>query len=204
MLFARRTPPNAAERLRVAVWPRRSYARSISYFRWRLLRLGGNPHGLALGLAAGVFVATLPVLGVQFLAAAVLAWMIRGNVMAALIGTFWANPVTTPVLWFAAHAIGSLLLGGDPGLAAADLVERIWSVRGAIVTPGRETLTTAYRLLLPVLKPMLLGSVPLGLACSVIFYYGCVKLITAYRAARVAPSDLQLMAAHPAFGHEMR
>ena len=49
MLFRRRNRPTRIERLRVAVWPRNSWARSTRYFGKRVLRLTATPHAIALG-----------------------------------------------------------------------------------------------------------------------------------------------------------
>jgi uncharacterized protein len=186
MLFTSRTQPTWRARLRVAVWPRRTWARSARYLGWRLLRLGGSPHGLALGVGTGVFVATLPIPGMQLLAAAVLAWMIRGNVAAALLGTFWANPLTLPVIWLSAHWVGCGILGVPAVLTAVDLVSSLAHVRAALVAPGTETLATAYGLLWPALKPIAVGAVPIAIVSSVIFYWFTLNLIAGYRAGRSA------------------
>lgn len=182
MLFARRQPPTFGDRLRSAVWPRRSFARSLKYFRWRLLRAGGEPRRLALGVACGVFAACLPILGAQLPAAALFAWMLRGNIAAALIGTCWSNPVTTPVLYAGAHVLGAALLGIEPGFSGGDLSEHLHSLRAAVFTPGAATLGAFYGGLLPLLKTMLIGSLPIALASAAVFYYASLRLITAYRA----------------------
>lgn len=183
MLFSPRRAPTCVERLRVAIWPRRSFGRSVRYLGWRVVRLGGNPHGLALGLAAGVFVATLPLLGAQMVLAAALAWAIRGNVPAALLGTFWANPVTTPVLWLGAYLLGSLVMTGDASVSPAELADRIWQAGEAIFAPSPAPLAAAYAKLRPILLPLALGSVALGAASAAAFYFLCYQLICAHRRA---------------------
>ncbi|WP_330448804.1 DUF2062 domain-containing protein [Paracoccus marcusii] len=39
-----------------------------------------------------------PLFGFHFLSAAAVAWIIRGNVLAALLATFVGNPVTLPFI----------------------------------------------------------------------------------------------------------
>jgi uncharacterized protein (DUF2062 family) len=184
MLFARRQKPDLGERIRVALLPRRNYMRSTRYIGYRIVRLGGNPHGLALGLAIGIFVATLPIIGLQILAAVTLAWLLRANIAAALLGTFWANPITSPFIWLASYGLGSLVLPASKTLTTAELGERLWQVRRALFAPGSETLSASYSLLWPILKPTLLGAVPVGMVTSIAFYYGCLHLIGAYRSTR--------------------
>lgn len=181
MLFSHRHAPTWTERLRIALWPRRSFRRSARYVGWRILRLGGNPHGLALGLAAGVFVASLPLLGAQLILAAALAWAIRGNVPAALLGTLWANPITTPLLWLAAYMLGSLALNGAAAPSPGELGERVWLAGQAVFKPGSAPLAAAYAEMQPILLPLALGSVVLGAVSALAFYYACYHLIRAHR-----------------------
>ena len=184
MLFSPRHPPSWRTSLRVALWPRRSFARSVRYVGWRVLRLGGSPHGLALGVALGVFVATLPVLGVQFMLAGVLAWMLRGNVPAALLGTFWANPISLPLLWGSSYWLGSAATGTSATLTSADMFAMFEQVRLMILTPGRQTLAIVYDVLWPVWKPLMLGSLPIAILCAVLFYGLTYNLIGGYRVSR--------------------
>jgi len=50
MLFRRRESESWWERLRVHLWPRRSWSRSGRYVVYRLRRLGATPHAIALGV----------------------------------------------------------------------------------------------------------------------------------------------------------
>ena len=65
MLFQRRNPPTRKERLRLLVWPRRSFSRSLRYGGKRILRITASPHAVAAGLAVGVFSAFTPFFGFQ-------------------------------------------------------------------------------------------------------------------------------------------
>ncbi len=184
MLFSPRHPPSWRTSLRVALWPRRSFARSVRYLGWRVVRLGGSAHGLALGVAVGVFVATLPILGIQFLLAGLLAWALRGNVPAALLGTFWANPLSLPLLWLGSHWLGSAVIGSQTTLTAAELLATLEQVRASLLTPGAATLSAVYGLLWPVWKPLLIGSLPIAALCAVLFYGLTFNLIGGYRTSR--------------------
>ena len=186
MLLSPREIPTWGRRLRVALWPRRSFARSIRYIGWRVVRLGGSAHGLALGVAIGVFVATLPILGVQFIFAALLAWLLRGNVPAALLGTFWANPVSLPFIWIASHWLGCVVLGVPVTLNAAELLETLATVRATLLTPGTQTLSNVYAVLWPVWKPLVVGALPLATICAVLLYGLTYNLIGGYRTTRRA------------------
>jgi uncharacterized protein len=191
MLFSPRQSPSWRSSLRVALWPRRSFARSVRYVGWRLIRLGGSPHGLALGVSIGVFVATLPILGVQFLLAGLLAWALRGNMPAALLGTFWANPVSLPVLWLGSHWLGCTVLGTPANLSSVDLLATLDLFRAGLLAPGAKTLSAVYGVLWPVWKPLLVGSIPIAIVCAVLFYGLTFNLIGGYRTSRRAGLNTQ-------------
>lgn len=184
MLLSPRHQPTWGRRLRVAVWPRRSFARSVRYIGWRVVRLGGSAHGLALGVAIGVFVATLPILGIQFLIAGLLAWLLRGNVPAALLATFWANPISLPFIWISSHWLGCSILGSPKLLQAADLLDTLAVARATLLTPGAQTLSNVYGVLWPVWKPLVVGALPLAMICALLIYALTFNLIGGYRAAR--------------------
>ena len=65
----------------------------------------------AFGCAVGVFFAMMPV-PVQMLAAALIAFLARVNIPAAIACTWVSNPFTTPLILFSQYKLGSFLIGG--------------------------------------------------------------------------------------------
>jgi uncharacterized protein (DUF2062 family) len=93
MLFRRRKPLTLKEKLREHLWPRKGFSRSFLYFRKRLVRLAASPHSVAAGFAAGIIVSWTPFIGVHFVMAIVIAYLVGGNVLAAALGCLAAgNP----------------------------------------------------------------------------------------------------------------
>jgi uncharacterized protein (DUF2062 family) len=172
MLFRRRVSESFWERFRVWLWPRRSFSRSLLYFTKRVLRLKATPHAVAAGVAAGVFASFFP-LGFHFIIATIVSWLIAGNLVAAILGTAIGNPLTFPILWGASYETGKFILhrhfphhGPPPSLAAMlhDLsFSQLWG---------------------PVLKPMTIGAVPLGLVFGLLFYGLTRWAMTAFREQR--------------------
>src|SRR5690606_9209209 len=113
MLFRRRKPAHFGERLRVFLWPRRSFWRSAQYFAKRVLRLTATPHAIAAGIAAGTLASFTPYLGFHFIIAAAVAWVIRGNLIASALGTAVGNPLTFPFIWASTMAAGRFILYGS-------------------------------------------------------------------------------------------
>lgn len=84
------------------------------YFAHRVGRIPGTPHGIAIGFACGAGFSFTPFLGLHFPLAFGLAWLLRGSVIGATVGTlvvgnFW----TFPFIWVASYELGNLLLGVD-------------------------------------------------------------------------------------------
>src|SRR3546814_1540068 len=67
------------------LFPYTTLFRSIYVWR-RVWRLTGTPHVIALGVAAGVFMSCTPFLGFHIVAAMLIAWVLRGNLLAAVFG----------------------------------------------------------------------------------------------------------------------
>lgn len=173
MLFRRRNSEPFRERVRVWLWPRRSFSRSLQYFSKRILRLNATPHAVAAGVAAGAFASFFP-LGLHFVIAAAVCWLIAGNLVAALLGAaVGGNPLTVPLLWGASWETGKLILHrhisthGPPAHLSTMMHEMSFS-----------------QLWLPVLKPLTIGAVLLGLVCGLLFYALTRWAMVAFREQR--------------------
>lgn len=170
MLFRRRERPGLLERLRVSLWPRRSWARSSRYVMFRVSRLRASPHTIAVGFAAGVLASFTPLMGFHFLLGGILAWAARGSIIASAFGTFLGNPLTFPFIWFATYELGSWILGRQSARVAIDLSHNIWD--SSIAT------------LSPLIVPMLVGGIPLGLVAAAVGYFLVKRLVEAYQEKR--------------------
>ncbi|WP_417684293.1 DUF2062 domain-containing protein [Roseibium sp.] len=174
MLFRRRHSPTRIERLRVAVWPRHSWVRSTRYYGKRVLRLTATPHAIAIGFAAGAFASFTPLIGFHFLISFALAYVIGGNLIAAALGTSVGNPLTFPFIWASTFKIGSWILYERPAVPHHDLHEQF----------QERLLTKSLDVLLPMLKPMLVGALPLGLIVGTISYFIVLKSVEVYQRRR--------------------
>lgn len=184
-MFRRRHPPRLLQRLRSAFWPRLGWGRYFSYIRLKLARLSGSPHSIALGFAAGVAVAPTPVLGAHLIGAALLAVLLRGNVIAATLGcVLVGNPWTYTVLWPATLAIGRFMvpealwsMGPDP----VNFVQLFKDLTEAVVSANMPLLVGKV---LPALALMTIGSVPIGLVGAAIGYFIVRRAMDRLKAAR--------------------
>ncbi|KGD99139.1 DUF2062 domain-containing protein [Rhizobium sp. YS-1r] len=158
MPFRRRTPLGFRERLRRAILPSRGFRRSLDYYRLKVMRVGGSPHAVAAGIAVGVVSAWTPFLGFHILFAIPVAYLLGGSVVAAALGTAFANPLTCPLIWPITWKIGEVMLGHSA--AGHDRIDL-----GALF--HHLDISQLWR---PILEPMLIGSIPPGLLCGLLFY----------------------------------
>jgi hypothetical protein len=170
MLFKRRDTAGWLERLRVWAWPRVSWSRSGRYFLKRVLRLSGTPYAIAAGCAAGVFVSFTPFIGFHVLLTAAVAWAIGGNVLAGLIASVVGNPLTFPFIWAGTYEVGQYLLYGRQTDAPVGLHHQIL---------GRSFLD-----IWPLIKPMLVGALPVGLIAGSIVFVLVHRTVMAYQTSR--------------------
>ncbi|MGH6826437.1 DUF2062 domain-containing protein [Methyloceanibacter sp.] len=170
MLFKRRQTESLLERVRIHMWPRRSWGRSSRYVVYRLRRLSATPHAIALGFAAGTFAAVTPFIGTHMVMAALLAWIIGGSIVASVLGTFLGNPLTYPFLWYASYAVGNALLGGKATKKTIDLSHGVFQ--------------SSFEHLWPILKPMSLGCLPVGIAMATACYFLVRPMVEAYQHRR--------------------
>jgi uncharacterized protein len=184
MLFKRREAESFLERMRVHMWPRRSWGRSSRYVVYRLRRLSDTPHAVALGFAIGVFSAFTPFIGTHLAMSMLLAWIIGGSVVASVLGTFLGNPLTYPLIWYATYSVGNFMLGTDKKAEEINL-------SGGIFQSSLDQLW-------PILKPMTLGCVPVGLLLAAVSYVLVKPMVEAYKHRR--RRELELRSAREALG----
>ena len=99
------------ERLRLWLWPRAGWKRVLQHIWNRIRRLKDTPHAIAAGFTSGIIVSFTPLIGLHVLLACLLAWMLRGNIIAALLGTLAGNPITFPAIWTLIYQIGARMSG---------------------------------------------------------------------------------------------
>src|SRR4029079_11251169 len=177
MLVSRREEESILGRIRVHLWPRRSWSRSTRYVLYRLKRLSESPHAVALGFAVGAFSAAIPFLGTHMVMAALIAWAVGGSIVAAVLGTFFGNPLTYPLLWYTTYKVGHLMLGGRAVKHNIDLSNGIFQ--------------SSLEKLWPILKPMSLGCIPVGLALAALRYVLVKPMVEAYTDQRLATLGTQ-------------
>jgi len=94
-------------------WPKGGWGRAFYYVKHRLHRLPDTPQRIARGIFAGVYTTFTPFYGLHFIHAAALARVMNGNILAALLATFFGNPLTYLPIGIVSLKTGHFLLGND-------------------------------------------------------------------------------------------
>ncbi|MEA1965560.1 MAG: DUF2062 domain-containing protein [Candidatus Aerophobetes bacterium] len=80
----------------------------------RILWINDSPKKIALGAAIGVFWGIMPTFGFAILFSLPTALLFKANRTSAILATFVANPLTTPLFYAFGYKIGQLVLGHTP------------------------------------------------------------------------------------------
>ncbi len=198
MVFKRRNKRTIWGWLREMVYPQGGFKRATRYVIHRMRRLPDSPHRIARGVFAGCLIGFLPLPGMQFLGAWGFARLIRGNVLAALLGTFNSNPVTTPFFAVGAITLGHWMMGGQTpltseaiGAAFAHAGTDIWQNFKAIFTHDVAHWGGLLQFWKQIYLPYFVGALLPGIVISLVFYYLTIPLVEAYQKARAARAKEQ-------------
>ena len=149
----------------------------------RLLRLDDSPRRIAVGSAAGLFCAPLPMVG-QPLLAALLARLAGGNLLAAIAGTFVSNPLTSLPIWYGCYRIGRGVVQDErPAIGFARVSGLLANLNDL---PLIESLGAGYGLVREILAPLLCGTLLVGLALAVGGFFAVRALVGRWHRHRAA------------------
>ncbi len=139
-----------------------------------------TPQRIALAFAMGVFMGISPLLGLHYILALFLAWILRLNKLVAVVGVSVNNPWTiVPISSFCVW-IGAKLMGIKQVLPEVD-----W---GSVSLTGVMTKLTdldnfilLVKELMPLIKSFFVGSFLIGTISAVISYFIIQPLATKYQ-----------------------
>ena len=183
-MFKRRHPLPFHKRAGAFVWPRSGWRRSGAYVAHRLRRLPGTPYRIAAGFASGAAISFTPFIGLHFVLAALLAVAVRGNVVAAAIGTVVGNPWTFPLIWLWTYSLGRWALGGGHGLK---------------VLPENTSFQHIVDHPFEILLPMVVGGIPTAIVAWFVVFWPLQRTVSEYQKARKRQLRKRLRKAQDAF-----
>ncbi|MDJ0782253.1 MAG: DUF2062 domain-containing protein [Desulfosarcinaceae bacterium] len=134
----------------------------------RFLKLRGDPHAIAMGLAFGVFVGLTPLMGLHSVIAVAGAALLKWSKIAALIGVFVTNPVTAPLIYPLTYTLGATILGNPVTIASSGGLDL-----GDLVHSSPQVLSNLF-----------VGGAIVGLAGGAVSYVIALRTIRRYRHRR--------------------
>jgi uncharacterized protein (DUF2062 family) len=162
------------------------------YLLMRLTRLSGTAHTIAVGFACGAAVSFTPLVGFHIALSILLAFLLRGHIIAAVAGTIVGNPWTFPFIWLATYKAGQFMLGSGEAApwpavtmfkhVMVDLSNLVWpALTGDASWAAVKQVLVDLRALI---WPMAIGSIPLALIAGAATYFPLVKAMTAFQEAK--------------------
>ncbi|MGR3468013.1 MAG: DUF2062 domain-containing protein [Shimia sp.] len=192
MVFKRRDPRSWGRVLREALWPRGGWVRAAEYVKHRVRRLPDSPERIARGIAAGVFTTFTPFYGLHFVVAALGAWIIRGNVLAAMLATFFGNPLTYVPIIAVSLNTGYWMLGIRPREDMEEGVLRkfgrvwgeLWDNAQALLAGQPRDWSRVAVFWQDIFLPFLVGGIVPGLLAGIVMFWLSLPVIRAYQNRR--------------------
>lgn len=172
MIFKRRETQSFSDRLRALVAPRKGWRRGFKYIGKRVQRLPDTPHRIALGFACGAMASFSPFFTLHIFVAALFAWVVRGNIVAAAFGTIVGNPVSFPLIAAASMKTGNWLLARASGADYSDKLtfDYAWN--------------HPFQFFESIFTPYLIGGIVPGLICSLGFYFLLRPIVARFQKRR--------------------
>jgi len=139
----------------------------------KLKSIKATPYAIASGCACGVAISFTPCVGVHLILASIMAFIIRGNVVAAWLGTIAGNPWTFALIWPATLFTGRAMLGLEhsPKTDFATIFDNFF--HSAINFDFKAMETDVW----PIIYPMMIGSIPFFIAVWCLSYYFIKKTL---------------------------
>ena len=132
--------------------------RIIKLQKYRITKIKDFPDSVALGMAWGAAVSFTPLLGFHLIICYLGTWLMRGNLIAATVGTIIGNPWTFPFIFYLDYKIGTTMFVSS--------IEYYEFKISCLVENFEE-----------LFYPTLLGSFPLALLVWFITFFTCRKFL---------------------------
>ena len=162
----------------------KSLYRRITFFAvHHILHTDDNPSRIARGVAIGMFIAWLPLIGLQMLLVLGLSLIFRANKLVGLPVVWISNPFTLGLVYYPSYLLGSAMLRSPPVNMAslesrfAEFSSLSWSLR------IRECIDL---LLGDIFYPTFIGSLVVATPLAIAAYFLTIRAIKRHRLKRIA------------------
>lgn len=182
-MFKRRNPRTLGKKILGFFWPSIGWRRASAYNLHRLARIPGSTYAIAGGFACGAAISFTPFVGLHFIIAAVLAWIIRANILASVIGTAVGNPWTFPFIWTWLYQTGAWMVSEHlpEGAKTPEFSKFFGYMLEALLSLDMKFLLETAA---PVFLPMLASGIPTAIVVWWIVYLPLKYTVRKYQKRR--------------------
>ncbi len=182
-MFKRRNQKPLGDKILGFLWPAIGWRRAWAYTMHRLARLPGSAYTIAGGFACGAAMSFTPFVGLHFILSGILAWFLRANIIASVIGTAVGNPWTFPFIWTWLYQTCTWMVsgGGLETAAKPDFSEIFGHMLQALLSWDVPYLLETAT---PVFWPMFVSGLPTAFVVWWVFYLPLKYTIQGYQDRR--------------------
>ncbi|MGD9638470.1 MAG: DUF2062 domain-containing protein [Alphaproteobacteria bacterium] len=175
---------NIISRIISFLWPKMGLIRFSKYLFIKLKRIPEKPHSIAAGFASGVFISFTPFVGFHLILSAVLAFILKGSIVASLLGTIVGNPWTFPFIWIGSYRLGLFIISLSNAATEVQSVSFIHLFQNFFGILIQLDWVRFKEEIMPIWYPMLIGSLPLAVLGWIGTYFPLKKMVKKYQNRR--------------------
>jgi uncharacterized protein (DUF2062 family) len=149
---------------------------------WRsIVVVQDTPHRVAWGFAIGLIIGwQAPIMGGQMISAAILTYLLRGNIVAAMPAVWVTNPLTIVPIFYICNQVGAWFTGET---VTIDEIYRIIDEIGPM--PMREAFKMIFSELYEVIIATVIGGLIFGIATAIPGYFLVKAAVAGYQGRRM-------------------
>ncbi len=139
----------------------------------KLKHIKATPYEIASGFACGAAISFTPFVGFHLILTVITAFVVRGSILAGVIGTIVGNPWTFAIIWPTTLYLGRLILHipHSQGTDFAKIFEMFFHAATNFDFKAMEADVW------PIIYPMMIGSIPFYIAVWCLSYYFIKKTL---------------------------
>ena len=163
---------------------RRLYRRISFFVVHRILRTDDSPSRIARGVAIGVFIAWLPLIGLHMLLVLALSFILRANKVIGLLLVWISNIFTFVPIYYPSYLLGSAVLKSQP-VGIRDFEHCLREVFASSLPWTGRIKEFADLLFRDIFYPTLIGSLITGSILALAFYFLTIWAVRRHRQHRI-------------------